>query len=189
MLSISAPPPNVLRSSPIKSLLSWSSVVGIFSTYGLRAAEATDAETAGAAAMLLGLGFTVVAAIFVLYLIFNAIFIHMAAGFMHLPNRRFGTACVAAFVNFLLSFVVPTLVSFIGGLILGALKIHSQALLGALVVFAVLLPGTLAIKLSYGADFIKSFMTYIISLVLTVIAVVICAFGLVALIGNSGPVS
>ena len=47
------------------------------------------------------------------------------------------------------------------------------------------LPGTLAVKLAYSADFGKSLATYVISCILTFIVVVIAAVALVVLLGGA----
>lgn len=144
------------------------------------AAQGSSATPADVGAVL-GAGLFVLLLVVLIALVFNAIFIHMASGIVNLPNRSFGKAFSAAIICLILSFVVP----FALGLILGLAGIQSQGLQMAVGILALILPGTLAIMLSYGATFVSSLITYIVSFVLTVIVAVVAFFGLVAVMGTA----
>ncbi|MCK6472813.1 MAG: hypothetical protein L6R28_13805 [Planctomycetes bacterium] len=144
------------------------------------AAQGTPATPADLGA-LLGAGLFVLLLVVLIVLVFNAIFIHMASGIVNLPNRSFGKAFTAAIICLILSFVVPIAL----GLVLGVAGVQSQGLQLVASILALILPGTLAIMLSYGATFVSSLITYIVSFVLTVIVAVVAFFGLVAVMGTA----
>lgn len=143
------------------------------------AAQSTSPTPADLGAAL-GAGLFVLLLVLLVALVFNALFIHMAAGIVSLPNRSFGKALTAAVTCVILSFAVP----FFLGLILAAAGVQSQGLQMAMSILALILPGTLAIMLSYGATFVSSLITYVVSFILTVIVAVVAFFGLVAVMGT-----
>lgn len=144
------------------------------------AAQRTSPAPADVGAVL-GAGLFVLLLLLLIVLVFNAIFIHMAAGIVNLPNRGFGKAFSAAVICLILSFAVP----FVLALILAALGVQSQGLQLAVGLLALILPGTLAIMMSYGATFVSSLVTYIVSFILTVIVAVVAFFGLTAVLGTA----
>lgn len=152
---------------------------GAFAAQSAPGTQATPADVGA----VLGAGLVVLLLVLLVALVFNAIFIHMAAGIVDLPNRGFGKAFSAAVICLILTLAVP----FGLGLILGAAGVQSQGMQAAAGILALILPGTLAIMLSYGATFMSSLITYVVSFILTVIVAVIAFFGLVAVMGTPSP--
>lgn len=156
------------------------------STLLLAATSVSASEPSGGTiAALAGLGLALILLVLVVSLIFNAVFIHIAAGIMSLPNRRFGSAIVAALLGGVFSVVFSLMGGFAGAILTGSSYGDPSGLQTLISIICWVLPGTLAVKLAYTTDFGKAIATYIISFILTLVVAAGFVFAILA-IGIAG---
>jgi len=122
------------------------------------------------------IAFGVLILLMVVLLLVQAVFIHVAAGITGLRGARFGTAFKAALFTWVLQLALPC----VFGFLLGA---SGQAGLaqGGMASVVSLLAGTLAVKVAYDEGLLKSLITYLLALVLTVVVLVGLVFALLAM--------
>jgi hypothetical protein len=126
------------------------------------AEKLSDAEVAGGFAF----GFGMIMLIIALAVCFNALFIFMAARIVGL-NGTFGTAITAVIWNFVLTIAFGILMVFLGPKLQGVHGMQWGMTLGT---------ATLAIKIAYSGEFLKSFLTAVLSWILTIAVVLSFAY-------------